>query len=150
MEIESMFKALGEPMRCKILLLLSQRKHCTRSLAGILGITESAVSQHLKVMKDAGLISGERYGHHVHYSPVPEALDTMTNALVQIKANAEASVNGGGTCQCAMADGGTGRQSACCHGNHAHAHEGRQCCHGGRAVNACCSTEPAESMQKEK
>lgn len=55
METDKMLKALGEPMRFKIYGCLLERKHCVRSLSKKLGITESAISQHIKVMKEAGL-----------------------------------------------------------------------------------------------
>ena len=66
MDISVMLKALGEPTRLSIFQLLLDRKHCTRSLSRKLGITESAVSQHMKVLKEAGLVYGERYGYHIH------------------------------------------------------------------------------------
>ena len=57
-----MLKALGDPTRYKIFNCLLERKHCVRSLSKKLGITESAISQHLKVMKEAGLVYGEKHG----------------------------------------------------------------------------------------
>ena len=51
METESILKALGEPMRLKIFRALLERKHCVRSLSKKFNISESAVSQHLKVIK---------------------------------------------------------------------------------------------------
>ena len=67
-----MLKALGEPMRLKIYQALLERKHCVHSLSKKLGISESAISQHMKVMKDAGLVYGEKYGYHTHYLPLQE------------------------------------------------------------------------------
>ena len=57
MELDRMLKALGEPMRLKIFQALLERKHCVRSLSKKFGISESAISQHLKVMKVLELIS---------------------------------------------------------------------------------------------
>ena len=42
-----------------------------------LGITESAISQHLKIMREADMIYGEKYGYHTHYLPKQEALDDL-------------------------------------------------------------------------
>ena len=75
MELDRILKALGEPMRLNIYQNLLIRKHCVRSLSKKLGISESAISQHMKVMREAGLIYGERYGYHTHYLPVQETLD---------------------------------------------------------------------------
>ena len=81
MEISAMLKALGEPTRLSIFQQLLSRKHCVRSLSKKLGITESAISQHMKVLREAGLVSGERYGYHIHYLPKQEALDELCRAL---------------------------------------------------------------------
>lgn len=77
MELDVQLKALGEPMRLRILQALLERKHCTRSLSKKLGITESAVSQHMKILREAGLVYGERCGYHVHYFPCQEALNEL-------------------------------------------------------------------------
>ena len=60
-------KVIAEPMRFKILQLLLDKHHCSRSLALTLGITESAVSQHMTALKKTGLVKGFRHGRHVHY-----------------------------------------------------------------------------------
>jgi ArsR family transcriptional regulator len=62
-----MLKTLSEPTRYQIVQLLLERHHCSRSLAKTLGITESAVSQHMAVLKKAGLVSSYRHSYHVHY-----------------------------------------------------------------------------------
>lgn len=77
MNTAAALKALGEPMRFKIFSCLLERKHCVRSLSKKLGITESAVSQHLKVMREADMIYGEKYGYHTHYLPKQEILDDL-------------------------------------------------------------------------
>ena len=56
MELGCILKALGEPMRLKIFQAVLERKHCVRSLSKKLGVSESAISQHMKVMKEAGLL----------------------------------------------------------------------------------------------
>lgn len=77
MNTTAVLKALGEPMRFKIFNCLLERKHCVRSLSKKLGITESAVSQHLKVMREADMIYGEKFGYHTHYLPKQEVLDEL-------------------------------------------------------------------------
>ncbi len=85
MNISVMLKALGEPTRLSIFQQLLIRKHCVRSLSRKLGITESAISQHMKVLKEAGLVYGERFGYHIHYLPKQEALDELCVAFAQMK-----------------------------------------------------------------
>ena len=41
------------------------RKHCTRSLSKKLGFTEATISQHLKILHEAGLVYKEKYGYHM-------------------------------------------------------------------------------------
>lgn len=67
----AVFGALADPTRLKLLKLL-QRQHypdalCVNALAGLLGVSQSAVSQHLRVLRATGLVEGERRGYHVHY-----------------------------------------------------------------------------------
>jgi len=62
------FKALGDPTRIKILkLLLSGKKLCVGMIAFKLNITQSAVSQQLKVLKSNGIVEGTRTGFNMHY-----------------------------------------------------------------------------------
>jgi len=86
MEFDSMLKALGEPMRLKIYQSLLERKHCVRSLSKKFGISESAISQHMKVMKDAGLVYGEKYGYHTHYLPLQDAADFLAEQFTKMQA----------------------------------------------------------------
>ena len=85
MDFERMLKALGEPTRLTIYRALSERKHCVRSLSKKLGISESAISQHMKIMKDAGLVYGEKYGYHTHYLPLQDAADFLSEQFEQMR-----------------------------------------------------------------
>ena len=70
------FKALSNDARLKIIQLLSESKHpmCVNALAFRLSISQPAVSQHLKVLENAGLVRGNKRGYWVHYGLVPENL----------------------------------------------------------------------------
>ena len=85
MELDLMLKALGEPMRLKIYQALLERKHCVRSLSKKLGISESAISQHMKIMKNADLVYGEKFGYHTHYLPMQEAVDFLTEQFQKMQ-----------------------------------------------------------------
>jgi len=65
------FSALADPTRLKLLKLLQRQRYpdalCVNALAALLGVTQSAVSQHLRVLKAIGLVEGERQGYHIHY-----------------------------------------------------------------------------------
>ena len=100
MDISVMLKALGEPTRFSIFQQLLIRKHCVRSLSKTLGITESAVSQQMKVLKEAGLVYGERFGYHVHYLPKQEALDRLCAELSEMKQQSLDLCRDPQICQC--------------------------------------------------
>jgi DNA-binding transcriptional ArsR family regulator len=69
-ELAEIFKALSDPTRLRLVKLLSEHGGalCVNALAHRLGVTQSAVSQHLRVLRQAGLVNGQRRGHFVHYS----------------------------------------------------------------------------------
>ena len=67
-ELAALAKAIGHPARIKILRLLTRRDACIcGDLVDDLGLAQSTVSQHLKMLKDAGLIRGEIDGPRVCY-----------------------------------------------------------------------------------
>ncbi len=75
-------KALGHPARVQILRLLIDRTSCIcGDIVEVLPLAQSTVSQHLKVLKEAGLIQGEIDGPRVCYCVQPAALAEL-KALV--------------------------------------------------------------------
>ncbi len=81
---ERVLKALGDPTRFQLLQLMAQRSYCVRALARISHMTESAVSQHLKVLREAGLAYGEKIGYYTHYRVDKQALEKVIFALQAI------------------------------------------------------------------
>lgn len=81
-ELAALGKALGHPARVAILRLLGRRASCVcGDIVDELPLAQSTVSQHLKVLKDAGLIRGEVDGPRVCYCLEPRALRRL-KALV--------------------------------------------------------------------
>lgn len=81
-ELAGLCKALGHPMRVRILRLLAQRESCVcGDIVEELPLAQSTVSQHLKVLKQAGLIRGEVDGPRVCYCVEPAGLRRL-RALV--------------------------------------------------------------------
>jgi DNA-binding transcriptional ArsR family regulator len=74
----AVFSALGDPTRLRLLRLLCRQRDadalCVNALAALLGVTPSAVSQHLRVLKSIGLVKGERKGYYIHYFVDQDAL----------------------------------------------------------------------------
>ena len=78
------FKALGDETRFKIFLLLSEQHICVKGLANVLHISESAVSQHLKVLRNAGLIKGKKVGYFTHYNVQRDVLNELEGVIGQL------------------------------------------------------------------
>ena len=67
MEIVQVFKVLADDTRFKLINLLLTHDLCVGALAHHLGISEAAVSQHLKQLREVGLVKGEKRGYWTHY-----------------------------------------------------------------------------------
>ncbi len=80
-----LFKVLGVETRIRIIELLKQRGPLGVSeLSDVLGVTPSAVSQHLKILKHAGLVRNERKGYWIPYAINEEALEHCRNLLSKV------------------------------------------------------------------
>ena len=77
-------RILGDETRMKLYKLLLQRSYCVGALARKLGISSSAVSQHLKQMREAGLVTAEKWGYHVHYIVSRETGEAMAAELLAL------------------------------------------------------------------
>lgn len=74
-ELSALAKALGHPARVKILRILVRKNACIcGDIADELPLAQSTVSQHLKVLKEAGLIRGDVDGPRVCYCVEPRTL----------------------------------------------------------------------------
>ncbi|WRS28674.1 metalloregulator ArsR/SmtB family transcription factor [Oscillospiraceae bacterium MB08-C2-2] len=80
------FKALSDGTRLKIIDLLLKHDFCVGALSRKLGISEAAVSQHLQVLRKAGLVSGEKRGYYTHYDLNRELFTQAASALQDIVA----------------------------------------------------------------
>lgn len=69
-----LLRALAAPLRIAIVLRLRQSPCCVHELVGALRVAQPLVSQHLRVLKAAGVVCGERHGREVLYQLVDEHL----------------------------------------------------------------------------
>ena len=77
-ELAEYFKALGHPIRMRIFRMLLEREGCIcGDLVDALPLAQSTVSQHLKVMKNAGLIQGTVDGPRRCYGVDPRAMERL-------------------------------------------------------------------------
>jgi DNA-binding transcriptional ArsR family regulator len=95
LEPSEMFKVLGVETRVRIINLLKSGGPLeVKHIAEQVGITSAAVSQHLKILRQAGLVRNERRGYWIPYSIDEEALERCRQVLTEVC-----------TCGC----GGTGK-----------------------------------------
>lgn len=83
-ESAELFKILAVDKRIEIIELLKKDSMSVNSMAEALGITPSAVSQHLRVLKSAGLVRNERKGYWIYYSLDRDALEKARERLNRI------------------------------------------------------------------
>lgn len=80
-----MFKVLGVKTRVRIIEFLKSRGPIgVKNIAEVLGITPAAVSQHLKILRQAGLVRNERKGYWIPYSIDEEALEKCRYMLSEV------------------------------------------------------------------
>ena len=82
-EAES-FKVLSVETRIKIIELLKAGPLSVNTIAEALGISQSSVSQHLRILKQAGLVADERKGYHIFYSLNKNKLDNYQKELMKV------------------------------------------------------------------
>ncbi len=85
-EVLRVFKSLGDENRYQIIRLLNNSNLCVGALARILNISKPAVSQHLKLLREAGLVKGEKIGYFTHYRVEK---DVLIKAALQLQEMAE-------------------------------------------------------------
>ena len=74
-DLARLLKVLAVGTRVRIVQILKGRALCVGALASQLDVTQGAVSQHLRVMRDAGLVIDEKRGYFVHYCLNERTLD---------------------------------------------------------------------------
>ena len=91
-EQTSIFGALGDPTRLRLIRLLCQQRApnalCVNALAHTLGVTQSAISQHLRILRAIDLVRGERRGYHIHYfinRETPERYRNLVSTALTIE-----------------------------------------------------------------
>lgn len=83
-EAAELFKILSVDRRIEIIELLKREAMSVKALAEVLGVTQSAVSQHLRVLKSVSLVSDERRGYWIYYSLDREVLEMCRQRLNRI------------------------------------------------------------------
>jgi DNA-binding transcriptional ArsR family regulator len=77
MDICSNFKALGDPIRVSILKALCCERLCVGDIVSRVNLSQPAVSHHLRILRDAGLVTAEKEGTTVYYTLNKVHLNTV-------------------------------------------------------------------------
>jgi DNA-binding transcriptional ArsR family regulator len=84
MNAEAAFSALAEPRRRAILMLVRDEAHSVNEIAAHFDITQQAVSQHLQVLKEAGLVAVRPVGQRRLYAVRAEGFESVREFLEQL------------------------------------------------------------------
>ena len=73
-KLARIFRVLSVNTRVRMIRMLKRRSLCVNALARSLSLTPAAVSQHLRVLRDAGIVTAHKQGYFVHYRINEKAL----------------------------------------------------------------------------
>jgi ArsR family transcriptional regulator len=84
-------RLLGDPLRAQIITLLADGPACTCHLVADTGAKQPNISNHLRVLRDAGLVAAEPRGRFTYYRLIPEAIEAAATHLTKLAARARAN-----------------------------------------------------------
>ena len=84
-KLSQMFNVLGDPNRLNILVFLTEGKKSVSEITNYIGMSQSATSHQLRIMKDANILKKEKVGKTVYYMIADAHVETIvTNGLVHM------------------------------------------------------------------
>src|ERR687896_1980727 len=83
-----LFRVLADPLRLRIVTLLAKETLCTTHLVEETGARQTNLSNHLRVLREAGLVETEPCGRFTYYRLRPEALEGLAGAVGDLAAAA--------------------------------------------------------------
>ena len=87
--VAEVFKAVGEPIRVRIVAMLAHGELCVCHIHSTLEEPQPTVSRHLSVLRRAGVVRGRRAGSWVYYELTPLAEKWLVSLLVEARADAD-------------------------------------------------------------
>lgn len=94
MDFETLFKALGESTRIRIIRLLAHKPMYVCELEATLGISQPRISQHLKILKHAGIVDDAKEGQRSVYSLNQNLLNVSLSSFISFLEEPLENVNG--------------------------------------------------------
>ena len=86
-QLTAVLRALGDDTRLRALRLIAERPRSTQELAPLVGVTEAALSKHLRALADAGLLERHRDGYYVLYRLIPQRVAAVGASLEEFLAD---------------------------------------------------------------
>ncbi|WP_434587574.1 ArsR/SmtB family transcription factor [Streptomyces sp. A5-4] len=83
-----LIRVLGDPLRLKIVTLLARETLCTTHLVEETGAKQTNLSNHMKVLREAGVVQTEPCGRFTYYKLRPEVLDSLAGQFAELAASA--------------------------------------------------------------
>jgi ArsR family transcriptional regulator len=96
--LASQMQALASPVRLRILGMLARKSLCVKVIAADLAVSQPAISQHLRVLRQAGLVAAHRSGYYVHYRLDRQALRDCQACLAKLTEEPRPDSAASGSC----------------------------------------------------
>ena len=90
-ETDDLLRALADPLRARIVELLAGEQLCTCHLVELTGARQTNISNHLRVLREAGLVAAEPAGRYTYYRLRPEALTALADRYAGLAERARAA-----------------------------------------------------------
>jgi ArsR family transcriptional regulator len=87
-----LLRVLADPLRMRIVTLLAQETLCTTHLVEETGARQTNLSNHLRVLREAGVVDTEPCGRFTYYRLRPEVIDNLAGRFAELAATARATV----------------------------------------------------------
>ncbi|MBO1414498.1 helix-turn-helix transcriptional regulator [Streptomyces sp. FH025] len=88
-----LLRVLADPLRLKIVALLARETLCTTHLVEETGARQTNLSNHLKVLREAGVVDTEPCGRFTYYRLKPEVLEALSGGFADLAATARANAD---------------------------------------------------------
>ncbi|GHC84301.1 ArsR/SmtB family transcription factor [Streptomyces flavofungini] len=90
-----LLRVLADPLRLKIVTLLAHETLCTTHLVAETGAKQTNLSNHMKVLREAGVVDTEPCGRFIYYKLKPEVLDALAASFGELATAARETVETG-------------------------------------------------------
>jgi ArsR family transcriptional regulator, arsenate/arsenite/antimonite-responsive transcriptional repressor len=93
-------RVLADPLRLKIVSLLARETLCTTHLVEETGARQTNLSNHLRVLREVGLVETEPCGRYTYYRLKPEVVASLADSFAELAASARATAESGSKRAC--------------------------------------------------